>query len=134
MQSSTASMPAAPSQHSRLRFELILGSALLGVGLFALPALIFVVGTSLLGPYGSGSGAGIGTFYADFFGDLATGSIRAWALALGPLIVVGLIRLLFLRRPTDAETVSDDDTDATPQPRRPVTQDSRRIEPRVNLD
>lgn len=134
MQSSTVSVTAAPRQHSRLRFELILNSVLLGLGLFALPALIFIVGTSLLGPYGSGSGAGIGTFYADFYGDLATGSIRAWGLATGPLIVVSLIRLLFLRRPADTEIMSDEGDAAPPQPRRTPGQDSRRIEPRVNLD
>jgi hypothetical protein len=114
-------------QH-RLRFELIVGSILLAFGLFALPALVFWVGGTLLGPYGKD--AGIGTFYADFFGDLASGVGRAWALALGPLIVIGLIRVLFLRR--SAPTAHDDA--APPQrPARSAT-DSRRVEPRVSMD
>ena len=72
--------------NDRLRFELIFASIWLGVGLFLVPALIFWVGIAMLGPYGEGTGAGLGTFYADFFGDLATGEVRAWLLALGPLI------------------------------------------------
>ena len=48
-----------------------------------LPATIFIVGGALLGPYGDDGG--LGRFYGDFFGDLAEPSVRAWAIALGPL-------------------------------------------------
>ena len=119
-------------QH-RLRFELIFGSLWLAAGLFAMPALVYWVGASLLGPYADG--AGIGTFYGNFFGDLASGSIRAWTLALGPLVLVYLLRLVFLRRP---EPAASDDEDAAP--RQPASKaaagrpDRRRVEPRVSLD
>ena len=111
-----------------------MASLLLGAGLFALPALVFWVGASLLGPYGIGSGGGIGTFYGDFYADLASGSSRAWALAVGPLIVVALVRLIFLRRPAEHADPMDKGDTAPPQKRSASTADGRRIEPRVTLD
>ena len=122
----------------RLRFELILGSLLLGFGLFALPGIIYWVGTHLLGPYKEAASAG--TFYGDIFGDLATGSPRTWALVLGPLLIVSLLRLIFLRR-----AAPEAEDDARPQPRaveseqrrrepRVSEQEQRRREPRVTLD
>jgi hypothetical protein len=126
-----SSSPPAPdtSPHpNRLRFELIIGSILLAFGLFILPGLVFWVGSTLLGPYGKE--AGIGTFYGDFFGDLASGAGRPWALALGPLIIIGLIRLLFLRR---SAPIPHEDA-ALPQRSTRSATDSRRVEPRVSLD
>lgn len=116
----------------RLRFELILGSVLLAAGLFALPAAIYFVGNALLGPYGDK--AGLGTFYADFFGDLAAASGRAWTLALGPLVLISWLRLLFLKR--KAEPVDKDQPPSPPPARiRPATEAAgRRVEPRVSLD
>ena len=118
-----------PSNH-RLRFELIFASIWLGVGLFVVPALIFWFGVALLGPYGEGERAGLGTFYANFFGDLATGEVRTWLLALGPLLLISLIRAIFIgvRRP-EAET-----TEAMPS-EEPLTSraaDQRRVEPRID--
>lgn len=122
----------------RLRFELILGSLLLGFGLFALPGMIYWVGTHLLGPYREAAGAD--TFYGDFFGDLSAGSLRAWALALGPLLIVSLARLIFLRRPAPYEEPA-----APSQPHAAISEqrrreprgtesEQRRREPRVTLD
>lgn len=114
----------------RLRFELILGSIWLGIGLFLMPALVYWVGVTLLGPYGEG--AGLGTFYGDFFGDLASASARAWTVALGPLVLISLLRLIFLRRPgTDVA----DEIDAAPRQSKPAAAvENRRVEPRVSLD
>lgn len=125
----TRSSSAENSSHHRLRFELIAGSILLAFGLFVLPALVYWVGSTLLGPYGKD--AGMGTFYGDFFGDLATGAIRAWALALGPLVIVGIVRLLFLRR---TDSAPPDVHAAPPQNRQRRDADARRVEPRVSLD
>lgn len=114
----------------RLRFELIFASVWLAVGLFLVPAVIFWVGITLLGPYGEGQGAGMGSFYADFFGDLATGEVRTWLIALGPLIVVSLLRAMLLvgRPATQApeERVAE-------EPVRPAQKstDHRRVEPSV---
>jgi hypothetical protein len=85
----------SPVQESRrLRFELIFASGWLAIGLFAMPAVIYFVGASLLGPYGEN--AGLGRFYADFFGDLAEPAVRAWCIALGPLVLVSVIRAIFI--------------------------------------
>jgi hypothetical protein len=123
---------AATRRQHPLRFELILASALLGFGLFVLPGIIYWVGTQLLGPYGERGG--LGAFYGDFYGDLASGVVRAWILALAPLVLVFLLRLIFLTpRTSDAEP--EDTADVAPQHKRTATSsDSRRVEPRVSLD
>src|SRR4051812_31169025 len=77
----------------RARFEAIFASIWLAVGLLGLPAVIFAVGGALLGPYGENGG--LGRFYGDFFGDLAEPSLRAWAIALGPLALISVLRLIF---------------------------------------
>jgi len=128
--------PTRPHPSHRLRFELILGSVLLAVGLFAVPAVVFWVGIKLLGPYGEGAGAGLATFYADFFGDLAAGVGRAWSLALGPLVLISLLRLLFLRRPPmDEPADGQGEDDAAPRQSVPrETAAGRRKEPSVSFD
>ena len=117
-----------PSHH-RMRFELIFGSVWLALGLFILPALIFWVGITMLGPYGEGQGAGMGTFYGDFYGDLANGEVRAWALALGPLVLISLIRVTFIGTRPKPERVVDAEAEAPSLPR---SADPRRVEPRID--
>lgn len=115
--------PRPPRQ--RLRFELIFASVWLAFGLFVLPALIYMVGTLLLGPYGENQG--LGSFYADFFKDLVEPAGRAWTLALGPAVVVYVLRLIFL----GAKPRSEEDElepPVAPPPARP------RVEPRVSGD
>ncbi|NLG76384.1 MAG: hypothetical protein GX535_09110 [Xanthomonadaceae bacterium] len=113
----------------RVRFEIVFASIWLGIGLFVLPALIYVVGILLLGPYGEGSG--LGRFYADFFGDLVEPSARAWSLALGPLVLISLLRLLFL----DIRAHPSDE-DVEPEGRSPpaAARGQPRVEPRVSLE
>lgn len=118
---------AAPAH--RMRFELIFGSVWLAIGFFLLPAVIFWVGITLLGPYGEGQGAGMGTFYGDFYGDLAQGEGRAWALALGPLVIISLIRAVFIGARSKPEGVESRE----PVPVKAAkTTDPRRVEPRVD--
>jgi hypothetical protein len=114
----------------RARFELIFASIWLAVGLFLLPAAIYSVGGALLGPYGENPR--LGRFYGDFFGDLAEPSVRAWALALGPLILVSLLRLVFAgagRGPEPPQALQEE-----PAPHRRGSEESRRVEPRVSAD
>ena len=119
----------AGNRQRRARFELIFTSIWLAVGLFALPALIFVVGGALLGPYGDNGG--LGRFYGDFFGDLAEPSVRAWAIALGPLALISLLRLVFAGVQREPEKPREEQ----PQPpRRRSHEDTRRVEPRVSTD
>ena len=118
---------------NRTRFELIFASVWLAFGLFLLPALIFWVGVVLLGPYGEGQGAGMGTFYGDFFADLAQGEVRAWALALGPLVLISLLRAIFWRKREKAEQTDVRAVETTPAaPSRSA--DPRRVEPRIGTD
>jgi hypothetical protein len=114
----------------RLRFELIFGSILLAGGLFALPAAIFAVGSRVLGSYADDRG--LGRFYADFFGDLAEPSVRAWAIALGPLVLITLIRLVFLRTPP--QRTRESEPAATQNQEEPPEPAHRRIEPRVGVE
>ncbi len=126
----------------RLRFELIFGSLWLAFGLFLLPALIFWVGSLALGSYGEN--AGLSTFYIDFFGDLADASGRAWTIALGPLVLIYLLRAVFIGvrpKPTDL----DEEAPAAAPRAAPVHRESKRpaastprktsrVEPRMSAD
>jgi hypothetical protein len=114
----------------RARFEVIFASIWLAVGLFVLPATIFIVGGALLGPYGDNSG--LGRFYGDFFGDLAEPSVRAWAIALGPLILISLLRLVFVGAgPGPQQPQAEADRPAAP---RRTAEDVRRVEPSVSAE
>jgi hypothetical protein len=125
----------------RLRFELIFASLWLAFGLFVLPAAIFWVGGALLGPYGASDqqGASLGTFYTDFFGDLADISGRAWAIALGPLLLMYLLRAIFIGVKSDEVERSTVDDDEPPPPRHaPAKKETKRpagrpvrVEPRI---
>jgi hypothetical protein len=113
----------------RLRFELIFASVWLAVGFFLVPAVVFWIGIVLLGPYGEGQGAGLGTFYGDFFGDLANGEVRVWALALGPLTLIYLVRALYLgTRPVPQQ----EEPSAVAPTAIAKGQDQRRVEPRIS--
>ncbi|HKU16209.1 MAG TPA: hypothetical protein VJQ52_17575 [Steroidobacteraceae bacterium] len=100
----------------------------LAVGLFAVPATIFAVGSALLGAYGDNGG--LGRFYGDFFRDLAEPSVRAWAIALGPLVVVSLLRLVFVGAGGSAAP----EPDQPPSRPRRSPDEARRVEPRVSTD
>lgn len=113
----------------RARFELIFASIWLAVGLIVMPATIFAIGSALLGPYGD-TGR-LGRFYGDFLGDLAEPSVRAWAIALGPLVLISLLRLVFAgagRGPPSPASTPD-----RPAPRK-AADEARRVEPRVSTD
>jgi hypothetical protein len=114
----------------RARFEAIFASIWLAIGLFVLPAAIFSVGGALLGPYGD-SGR-LGRFYGDFFGDLAEPSIRAWAIAVGPLVLISILRLIFAGAGRAPEPPAGSQ-DSSPAPRRSA-EDARRVEPRVSAE
>ena len=76
------------------REAIILGAALL-FGLLLMPLLIWMVGNRVLGPYTHGQNTHAGPFVllADFFLGLAHGSAVFWSVALGPLVLVVLVRL-----------------------------------------
>ena len=83
---------------SRTQRVLILYGAALLFGLLGVPFLIWLAGNRVLGPYTHGQNPHAGPFalLADFFIGLAHGSAVFWAVALGPALVLLLLRL-FLR-------------------------------------
>ena len=76
------------------RFDTYWLLAALAFGIFGLPWLVYGTGARLLGPYAGGGGF---AFFGDYLHDLVTLQWHAWALALGPLLIlivcVGLWRL-----------------------------------------
>ena len=120
---------AGSPQRRRVRFEVIFTSIWLLFGLIAMPALIFAVGGSMLGPYGDNGG--LGRFYGDFLGDLAEPSVRAWSLALGPLVLITILRLIFAGAGRAPDKPQEEDRPASP---RRTAEDHRRVEPRVSTD
>ena len=61
----------------------------LAVGLFVAPALIWLTGRTLFGPYANGS---LFSLWGDFFGELARGGRSAWIVALAPCALLALLQ------------------------------------------
>jgi hypothetical protein len=123
---------APPPRGPRLRFELLFVSLWLAVGLFVVPALVYWVGSSELGPYGEK--AGLSEFYGAYFADLASFTARTWLLALGPLILMSLVRLIYIGVPASRRApppASDDDEPPLKAPSAPA---ARRLEPRARVE
>lgn len=79
---------------SRLQRELIIFAAELVLGLVVVPLLLWVAGNRVLGGYTHGSNphAGPVDLLGDFFTGLGHGSQVFWVVALGPAIIVTLVR------------------------------------------
>jgi hypothetical protein len=79
----------------RLRRELIVYGVALLFGLLGMPLLIWLAGNRVLGPYTHGQNPHAGPFalLADFFVGLIHGSAVFWAVALGPAVLLLLLRL-----------------------------------------
>jgi len=101
-------MPALPERLTHLRDactrlswtrrELIIFGAALLAGLLVMPFLIWAVGNRVLGPYTHGENPHAGPFalLADYFVGLAHGSLVFWMVALGPFVLLWLLRLFVL--------------------------------------
>lgn len=131
MDSAISDTPSA-TPSSRTRFEVIFASVWLAVGLFLLPAAIYLVGTLMLGPYKPG--AGLIQFYGDFFADLASFSLRAWIIALGPLIIVTVVRLLFVGLPPRPTATESAPPPVKEEPPREAPKARTRVEPRISSE
>ena len=81
-----------PIVSSRGRRELTILVILLAFGLFLVPLLIWAVGRGVLGPFADG---GPFALLVDFFNGLRTGSFVYWAVALGPYLMVMVLRGLW---------------------------------------
>ncbi len=80
---------------SRARRELALLGALLLTGLIVMPFLIWFAGNRVLGGYVHAQNAHAGPFalLGDFLLGLLHGSAVFWAVALGPAVLVFVVRL-----------------------------------------
>src|ERR1700674_2045042 len=80
----------------RPRRELVFFGLALLCGLIVMPFLIWFAGSRVLGPYTHGQTAHAAPFalLADFFSGLMHGSGVFWAVALGPAVLLLLLRLL----------------------------------------
>jgi hypothetical protein len=87
-----ATATPSPVVSSRGRRELTILVILLAFGLFIVPLLIWVVGRGVLGPFADG---GPFALLVDFFNGLRTGSFVYWAVALGPYVMVMVLRALW---------------------------------------
>jgi hypothetical protein len=74
---------------ARILKEVLLAFGLLAIGLFGLPALIYLVGQTLVGEYAGGLNA----FYLALADSLASGNAFAWILIASPCLTIELMRL-----------------------------------------
>ncbi|HTX25106.1 MAG TPA: hypothetical protein VMD03_10670 [Steroidobacteraceae bacterium] len=74
-----------------LRHELILLVGGLAVGALAVPPLLWLAGARELGPY---AGGGVLSIVTNFFRGLETGSFGFWIVAVGPYLMLTLLRAL----------------------------------------
>jgi len=82
----------------RVRRELIILGAALLTGLVVMPFLIWAAGNRVLGPYTHGQNPRAGPFalLADIFVGLVHGSLVFWVVALGPAVLLWLLRLFIV--------------------------------------
>jgi hypothetical protein len=78
--------------HWSPRHDRYLMLAAFAFGVLVLPFFVYVTGTYVFGRYAAGGALG---FFGDFARGLAGFSWHAWALALGPVAIVGVWRALW---------------------------------------
>ena len=80
----------------RVRRDLIVYGIALLCGLLLMPFLIWYAGNRVLGPYTHGQNPHAGPFalLQDYFAGLLHGSAVFWAVALGPALLLVLLRLI----------------------------------------
>jgi hypothetical protein len=118
---------AEPAEQSPWKFELWFALGGLVFGLLILPALIYLVGTLMLGPYAEENG--LMSMYGNLFSDLAKGEVRAWLLVVGPYIVVATIRGIW-------RFGSNPNAPEGPEPtgRSKAEHGEKRVEPKISWD
>jgi hypothetical protein len=97
-------MPATPpttpaaGPTPRLRRELIIYGIALACGLILMPFLIWSIGSRVLGPYIHGDNPHAGPFalFGDFWVGLVHGSAVFWIVAVGPALVILLVRIFLV--------------------------------------
>ena len=75
----------------RVRRELLWIAIALLIGMVAMPPLIWLVGSRVLGPYALG---GLATLWQQFFRGLSSGTFAFWWVAVGPYFLLLALRIL----------------------------------------
>jgi hypothetical protein len=112
-------------QNPRVRFEVLFAAGWLLFGALVLPAMVYVVGQTLFGPYEDG----LGRFYVDLYSDAVAGSGRALGLVLGPYVIMLLARAPFIGFGKSQE--EHPGKDEAPPAKKAAAPRSARVEPRV---
>jgi hypothetical protein len=83
---------------ARWQRELILFAVMTLFGLFAMPFIIYFASPRVLGPYTYGQNlhAGPLVLLGDYLSGLVHGSLVYWVVALGPAVILLLLRLFVL--------------------------------------
>jgi hypothetical protein len=86
--------------------ELLIAVALLGFGLFPLPALVYWVGARVVGEYPEEGG--LWALIGHIWSDLASGNPLAWILVVSPYLIIQLLRVAraIWRRNADVSSVT----------------------------
>ena len=111
----------SPRVPPRVRRELIVYGVLLLIGLIGVPLLTWVAGNRWLGPYTHEQNlhAGPLALLQDYFLGLLHGSAVFWVVALGPAVLVLLVRLfIWLVRLSGRQDDRDDDEPPVARDRR----------------
>jgi hypothetical protein len=74
--------------------EIAILVAALAVGALLGPMIVFLVGQAVFGPYAGG--AGMGTFYGQFWRELANADPIPWMMLISPYLLLQWLRLLQL--------------------------------------
>jgi hypothetical protein len=80
------------------RKELITAMLLLAFGIALLPALIYFVGTTVVGPFEDAYG--LAGLYTNLLQALVEPQVAAWLLVVSPYLVVQLLRAVIALRPS----------------------------------
>ena len=112
-------MPPRPRLPPRVRRELIVYGVALLFGLIGVPLLTWWGGNRVLGPYthDQNTPAGPLALLGDFFSGLLHGSAVFWVVALGPAVLVLLVRLFIWLVRLSGRRDDDGDDDEPPAAR-----------------
>jgi hypothetical protein len=76
----------------QIKLEMLLFFGLFALGMWLVPAMIYVVGVKILGPYGELKS--LSAFYIDLFSMLVEKRRIAWLLVASPYLFLSLVRVL----------------------------------------
>jgi hypothetical protein len=112
---------------SRLQRELMFIGVAVVFGFVVMPAIIFALGTGVMGKYAGGNS--VISLYTNFYKALGQGWLSFWIVALGPFVLISLLRLLIAMLFGGSADEADTETRAPPKRRAPQVSDETRAPP-----